>query len=202
MTFEDREAYLEFFRAHPALGPHWSPQLAAYVDRDLTGRSPELRSSCVLDAVRADGAGVLGDPEVLAAVHQPQVHGTLLWAERGLLDEPQALYDPARVTAAALDPTGCPPGASATPTTTRSCSRLPLAKSRPPCGPRHPLRAGGETRRTRESGRHRPGPGAFGSALAARSVNTAVTASRSRSGLRFFRASSGPPPRRRGPARG
>lgn len=108
MTFEDREAYLEFFRAHPALGPHWSPQLAAYVDRDLTGRSPELRSSCVLDAVRADGADVLGDPEVLAAVHQPQVHGTLLWAERGLLDEPQALYDPARVAAAALDPDRMP----------------------------------------------------------------------------------------------
>ncbi|MGY3205042.1 alpha/beta fold hydrolase [Streptomyces sp. TE5632] len=108
MTFEDREAYLEFFRAHPALAPHWSPQLAAYVDRDLTGRSPELRSSCVLDAVRADGADVLSDPEALAAIHQPHVHGTLLWAERGLLNEPQALYDPGRIAAASLDPDRMP----------------------------------------------------------------------------------------------
>ncbi|MGV9846207.1 alpha/beta hydrolase [Streptomyces fungicidicus] len=108
MIFEDREAYLEFFRAHPAFTPHWSTDLAAYVDRDLTGRSPELRSSCVLDAVRADGADVLGDPETLAAIHQPHVHGTLLWAERGLLDEPQALYDPGRIAEAALDPDRMP----------------------------------------------------------------------------------------------
>lgn len=108
MTFEDREAYLEFFRAHPAFASHWSPQLAAYVDRDLIGRSPELRSSCVLDAVRADGADVLSDPETLAAIHQPHVRGALLWAERGLLDEPQALYDPGRIAAAALDPDRMP----------------------------------------------------------------------------------------------
>ncbi|MET9371854.1 alpha/beta hydrolase [Streptomyces griseoflavus] len=108
MTFEDRESYLAFFRAHPALAPHWGPRVAAYVDRDLTGRAPELRSSCVLDAVRADGADVLGDPEVLAAVHRSQVRGTLLWAERGLLDEPRALYDSERVAAAGLDPDRMP----------------------------------------------------------------------------------------------
>ncbi|CAM5334565.1 alpha/beta fold hydrolase [Streptomyces pilosus] len=108
MTFADREEYLAFFRAHPALAPHWGPWVTAYVERDLTGRAPELRSSCVLDAVRADGADVLGDPEVLAAVHQPQVRGALLWAERGLLDEPRALYDAARVAAAGLDPDRMP----------------------------------------------------------------------------------------------
>ncbi|CAM5733130.1 hypothetical protein STENM223S_04918 [Streptomyces tendae] len=99
---------LAFFRAHPALGPHWGPHVTGYVTRDLTGRAPELRSSCVLDAVRADGADVLGDAETLAAVHQPRVRGELLWAERGLLDEPRALYDAERVAAAALDPVRMP----------------------------------------------------------------------------------------------
>ncbi len=83
MTFASAEDYLAFFRAHPALGPHWGPHVTGYVTRDLTGRAPELRSSCVVDAVRADGADVLGDAETLAAVHQPRVQGELLWAERG-----------------------------------------------------------------------------------------------------------------------
>ncbi|MET7639497.1 alpha/beta fold hydrolase [Streptomyces sp. NPDC005438] len=104
MTFPDPEAYRDFFRQHPALVRHWGPDVQSYVDRDLIGPPGEMVSSCVLDAVRADGAMVLGDPETLAAVHQPGVRGTLLWAERGLLDEPQALYDADRIAAAELDP--------------------------------------------------------------------------------------------------
>ncbi|MEE1929728.1 alpha/beta fold hydrolase [Streptomyces sp. TRM 70351] len=104
MTFPDRDAYRAFFRAHPALAAHWGGAVRAYVDRDLTGTPPKLRSSCVLEAVRADGADVLGDPETLAALHRPEVRATLLWAERGLMDEPQGLYDASRVAAAALDP--------------------------------------------------------------------------------------------------
>lgn len=104
MTFVDREAYRAYFRGHPALAAHWGPHVQAYVDRDLVGDPPELRSSCVLDAVRADGAAVLRDPEVLAAIHEPQVRGTLLWAERGILDQPRALYDRSRLDAAGLDP--------------------------------------------------------------------------------------------------
>jgi pimeloyl-ACP methyl ester carboxylesterase len=103
MTFTDREAYYDFFRGHPALAAHWGPHVQAYVDRDLAGDPPQLRSSCVLDAVRTDGADVLKDPEVLGAVHRPHVRGTLLWAERGMLDEPQALYDRGRLDAAGLD---------------------------------------------------------------------------------------------------
>jgi len=104
MTFPDREAYRAFFREHPALGPHWSDAVQTYVDRDLVGQEPELRSSCVLEAVRADGADVLADPEVLAAVATARatVPITLLWAERGLLDEPQGLYDEGRLAAAGL----------------------------------------------------------------------------------------------------
>lgn len=105
MTFPSPEAYRDFFRAHPALAAHWSPDIAAYVDRDLVGEPGAYRSSCAVDAVRADGADVLHHAETLDAVHQPHVRGTLLWAERGLQDDPQALYDPTRLAAAHLDPT-------------------------------------------------------------------------------------------------
>ena len=104
MTFETREAYQAYFRAHPALAPHWNAHLAAYVDHDLTGRAPNLRSSCVLDAVRADGTDILTDPEAHAALHRRQVRATFFHAERGLLDEPRALYTPGQITTAHLDP--------------------------------------------------------------------------------------------------
>ncbi|MDG9703012.1 alpha/beta fold hydrolase [Streptomyces sp. DH37] len=105
MTFPDREAYRAFFRGHPALGPHWNEDVQAYVDRDLVGEEPELRSSCVPEAVRADGADVLADPETLAAARTAASAGvpvTLLWAERGMLDEPRGLYDEDRLAAAGL----------------------------------------------------------------------------------------------------
>ncbi|WP_037605341.1 alpha/beta fold hydrolase [Streptacidiphilus rugosus] len=102
MTFASREAYRAFWQAHPAVGGGWSDLVDAYVQRDLTGKEPTLRSSCVLPAIRADGAGLFED-EVLAAVHDLAPRTRLLLAERGLFDEPQALLDAPRVAAAGLD---------------------------------------------------------------------------------------------------
>jgi hypothetical protein len=81
----------------------WSADAAAYIDRDLAGEPPDLRSSCVAEAVRADGTDMIRDPEVLAAVHRLRVPTALLLAQRGLLDEPAGLYDAARLAAAGLD---------------------------------------------------------------------------------------------------
>ncbi|MEE1820553.1 alpha/beta fold hydrolase [Streptomyces sp. SP18ES09] len=103
-TFPDRDAYRALFREHPAFTAHWGPHVEAYVDRDLAGAAPAMRSSCALDAVRADGAGPIGDPETLGAIHRPEVRGTLLWAERGVMDEPQGLYDEERLAAGGLPP--------------------------------------------------------------------------------------------------
>ncbi|MEV7570172.1 alpha/beta fold hydrolase [Streptomyces tanashiensis] len=101
-TFPDGDAYRANFREHPAFTAHWSPHIQAYVDRDLAGEPPAMRSSCVLDAVRADGAGPVGDAETLAAIHRPEVRGTMLWAERGVMNEPQGLYDEGRLAAGGL----------------------------------------------------------------------------------------------------
>ncbi|MET9589983.1 alpha/beta hydrolase [Streptomyces sp. NPDC006516] len=100
MTFPDRDAYRSFWRAHPAFGGEaWTPEVDAYIQRDLTGEEPALRSGCLLEAVRTDGVGLFQE-EVLAAVRELPGPATLLWAQRGLMNEEQGLYDEARLTAA------------------------------------------------------------------------------------------------------
>ncbi|MFE2019777.1 alpha/beta fold hydrolase [Streptomyces sp. NPDC059499] len=106
MTFTDRAAYRAFWQAHPAFqGDAWSPEVDAYIQRDLTGEEPALRSGCRLEAVRTDGMGLFED-EVLSAVGKLQEPATLLWAERGLMNEEQGLYDATRLAAAGLSGTG------------------------------------------------------------------------------------------------
>jgi pimeloyl-ACP methyl ester carboxylesterase len=107
MTFETPAAYLEFWRAHPAFADEWSPRLEAYLLHDLVGDGP-YRSSCVLDAIRTDGGEVLLDPEANAAIHALPVPGVLLYAERGLLDQPPAMYDADRVAGLAIPATLVP----------------------------------------------------------------------------------------------
>ena len=104
MTFADRQAYRDFWQDHPAFARSWSPWVDAYIQRDLVDAEPRMRSSCVREAVRLDGTQVLCDAEVLAAIRQLELPARLLWAERGLLDEPQGLYDEQRLAAAGLDP--------------------------------------------------------------------------------------------------
>ncbi|MFJ8442968.1 alpha/beta hydrolase [Kitasatospora griseola] len=99
MTFESREAYRAFWRAHPAFAD-WNDELDAYTQRDLIGEAPELVSSCVHEAIAFDGGQVLLDQEAAGAIHRLTVPTRFLYAERGLLNEPQALYDEGRLTAA------------------------------------------------------------------------------------------------------
>jgi lipase len=92
MTYPTREAYRDFWRAHPAFVDDWNDDVEAYVDYDLIGREPELRSSASGTAVLADsveqGGGSVAD-EPWSVITRPI---TLLRAPRGLLNGP-ALYD-------------------------------------------------------------------------------------------------------------
>ncbi|OKJ42327.1 alpha/beta hydrolase [Streptomyces sp. CB01580] len=108
MTFPDRAAYRAFWQAHPAFADDWSDEVDAYIQRDLTGEEPELRSTCRIEAVRTDGIGLF-DEEVLTAVRKLPAPATLLWAPRGLMDEEQGLYDETRLAAADLGGTGVTP---------------------------------------------------------------------------------------------
>ncbi|KGN38544.1 alpha/beta hydrolase [Knoellia subterranea] len=108
MVFDSPADHLAFWRRHPAVGPLLAGQSGAilrrYLDHDLVQSADGWRSSCVLDAVRADGRDVLADPDTLSAASRAvgaEMDVELLWAERGLMDEPQGLYDEERL--AALD---------------------------------------------------------------------------------------------------
>ena len=107
MRFADEQAYLDFWAPHPAMAsiladPTAAATLKAYLRHDLVADGGEVISSCMVEAIRADGRDLLTDPEVQDAVRTAAGAGVateLLWAERGLMDEPQGLYDEARLTA-------------------------------------------------------------------------------------------------------
>ncbi|MFC7546728.1 alpha/beta hydrolase [Plantactinospora sp. GCM10030261] len=103
MTFPDEWAYLDFWKAHPALGPWWSADLERYVLADLVGTPPELRSSCLLAAIRQDARDTLLDEGTTTAIHRLRCPAVLVYAERGLMNEPQGFYDPDRIAATGLD---------------------------------------------------------------------------------------------------
>ncbi|BBA95674.1 putative hydrolase [Actinacidiphila reveromycinica] len=102
MEFADRAAYHRFWAGHPAFTRIGGPLLAEYLDRDLTGEEPHLRSACRAAAVREDAEDQLRNPAVFAAIHELTLPATLLWAERGLRDEPVGLYAPEVVAASGL----------------------------------------------------------------------------------------------------
>ena len=106
MTFDSEQTYLDFWRVHPALSAAWSPAVRDYALRDLVGEPPALRSSCSLEAVRRDATDTLLDEQTTTASHRIRCPATLLWCERGILDEPQGLYDEARLKAAGIDHSG------------------------------------------------------------------------------------------------
>lgn len=100
MTFPDRAAYRAFWQAHPALADNWTADVEAYVDYDLVGTEPQLRSSVSLAAVRADSAdqieGAALRDAAAAAAPNPL---TLLRAPLGLQAEPPGLYPEAYLAA-------------------------------------------------------------------------------------------------------
>lgn len=104
MTFPSRQAYRAFWQQHPAFRDCWSPDIDTYVQYDLVGTAPQLRSSCNREAVRTDGRELLLEPELARAVYELRGPALLLWAERGLQDQPQGLYDEERLATAGLDP--------------------------------------------------------------------------------------------------
>lgn len=97
VEFPDRAAYRSFWQVHPALGPYWNDDLDAYVDHDLVGVEPHLRSSVNADAVLTNVVeldGRNGYREAIAALPQPIV---FLRAPRGLFDEVPPLYPDERI---------------------------------------------------------------------------------------------------------
>jgi len=86
LRFPHRQAYREWWGEHPALsaGDVTDEDLADYADHDLVGTPPDLRSSVVEEAVRADAADLL---RVADAAHRLEAPARILCAPRGLMDD-------------------------------------------------------------------------------------------------------------------
>ena len=133
-TFASEQAYLDFFRAHPALAADWNDDIANYARYDLTGPPGELRSRVVGDAVRADGRDVLVlAADFLAAWDALRVPTVLLRAPLGMFGQAPASSprrssrrppadgptsrsrpSPRRTTTRSCSPTGSPRGSRTT----------------------------------------------------------------------------------------
>ena len=102
LRFPDREAYRSWWWAHPALAGSdvAEEDLAAYADHDLVGSAPELRSSVMEAAVRADAAELV--PAEIAAPRLA-LPARMLCAPRGLLNEPAPMQPIALAKAWAAD---------------------------------------------------------------------------------------------------
>ncbi|SBT42476.1 alpha/beta fold hydrolase [Micromonospora auratinigra] len=91
-TYPSVQAYVDFFRAHPALAAEWSDDLTEYVRYDATGPEGAVRSRVDGAAVRADGRDLLVSAESfgddLLALTVPAV---LLYAPRGMFGQPPGL---------------------------------------------------------------------------------------------------------------
>ncbi|MBA2608336.1 MAG: alpha/beta hydrolase [Actinobacteria bacterium] len=89
MTFENVNVWLEFWKQHPSL-QEWNDAIEAYVTADMVGDAPNLKSSCTLDAIRADGADTLGaGGQFFRQLTKPT---PWLRAPRGLLNQVPPLY--------------------------------------------------------------------------------------------------------------
>ena len=99
-TYPSVEAYVDFFRAHPALGPYWDDTIEAYVRYDALESPEGVRSRATDAAVRADGRDLLLSATTIDdALRTVPVPTTLLVAPSGMFGRPPGLL-PADAVAA------------------------------------------------------------------------------------------------------
>ena len=92
MTFESRDAYRDFWKAHPSFaGDQWNDYVEEYVDYDLIGTEPALRSRVSADAVKGDATDLFATPTLFDAVAALDKPAVLLRAERGMMNDPTPL---------------------------------------------------------------------------------------------------------------
>jgi pimeloyl-ACP methyl ester carboxylesterase len=90
-TFASTEAYLDFWRAHPALADRWTADVEAYARYDLTGEPPSMRSRVAEATVSPDSRDVLADKPFADALGRLTQPTPLLTAPAGFLGEPPGL---------------------------------------------------------------------------------------------------------------
>jgi lipase len=95
-TFASKEAYRDFWRAHPSFVGHWSPLLEAYSDYDLVEGPAGLHPATSRAAMLQDARDLYGAPVVEQALARLPADTTFLTAPRGLVNT-APLYSAAAV---------------------------------------------------------------------------------------------------------
>src|ERR1700689_326148 len=93
-TFPSIEAYLDFWRAHPALADHWTADVEASARYSLAGEPGSMRSRVVPAAVSADSRDVLAAKPFADALGRLTQPTPLLTAPGGFLGEPPGILPP------------------------------------------------------------------------------------------------------------
>ena len=88
MTFENHEAYRDYWRPHPAFGRGWSQVLNDYVDYDLRDGKPSTNPQ----AVEEDSRDLFGDNVIEKALTNLSKETLFIRAPRGLMNEEGGLY--------------------------------------------------------------------------------------------------------------
>ena len=90
-VYKDRQDYLDFWRAHPALKNDWDADIETYLDYDVEPVAGGFRSRVQQEAVRADSRDVINAAAVAAALMSVRCEIALVRAPRDLLDRPSPL---------------------------------------------------------------------------------------------------------------
>ena len=98
MTFADRGDYRAFWQQHPSFDGIWSAEVEAQIQHDLIGEPPEMRSACLEGGgARSTGASCSTTRPCATRIDGSEAPLTLLWAPRGMMDEPPGLYREERI---------------------------------------------------------------------------------------------------------
>jgi pimeloyl-ACP methyl ester carboxylesterase len=99
-VYPDRDAYLAFWRAHPAFATTWNDDVERYALYDVEDVADGVRPRTRLDPVATNIVQLSGDGGYLQAVADSGVPIDFLHAPRGLMNEVPPLYADAVLQAA------------------------------------------------------------------------------------------------------
>ena len=92
MTFENHEAYRNYWKPQAAFAKGWSTVLDEYVDYDLRGTEPDMKAATNPVAVEEDSRDLFGDDLIVKSLQGLTKQTLFIKAERGLQNEENGLY--------------------------------------------------------------------------------------------------------------
>ena len=92
IVFESKEEYRNYWKSQPAFASSWSPEMDEYVDYDLRGDAPNMKSSVNPKAVEEDSYDLFGGDLIVRSLQGLTKQCIFIKAERGLQNEEQGLY--------------------------------------------------------------------------------------------------------------